>query len=455
MKDNISRKYVLKLAFPLFFASMSDVVMTAVDTMFVGKLGVPEIAAVGLSGIFIWASYNFFKGIPLCVGTFVSQNYGAKRYSKTIESLYNGLLIATISAIILFFYRYLVPYLVLLMKPSENVQNIAIPYIQIRMLGAVGFLSNIAFASFYKGIGKTSVIFKLNLLINIANIILDYFLIFGFNSFAGWGVKGAAIATVISQLGGLAIYSLHFYTFRLNQFRNISKKIRFNYAELKKLLHIGIPKNLFIFSITFSLFIFLVWIGRLGNTQLAATTIMFQLVLLSTISATGLGGAGSIYIGQYLGAQRSHSAFKSGYYAIEINLIMTLIFCVAIILAPSKICSLFNSNHDVIMYFNKILYLGILFIIFDNIQMVISQCLSGAGDTKIPFYAMLINAYLIFIPLTYLLTFKMGLGLSGAWLSNAIFMGLYATFTIYRYASKKWLKIDLFNYGNNSREASA
>lgn len=445
MLEKITRKELLKLAFPLFLASMSDLIMTTVDTIFVGRLGVVEIGAVGLSGIFIWASYNLFKGIPICTGTFVSQNYGAKKYPNCIVSLYNGLLVVAVSAAILFLYRYLVPHLVGLMKPSENVQEIATMYIQIRMLGALWFLSNIAFASFYRGIGKTGIIFRVNIAANLLNVVLDYILVFGVMGLGGLGVKGAAIATVISQFSGTVLYLFAFYSKREKVFEGSSMRLRFDFPELKKLLDIGIPKNLAIFSEVFATFMFTVFIGRLGDAQLAASTIMLQLVILSNASALGFGGAGAAMVGQYIGAGNRAEAYKSGYHSMEMNVIFTVVFSVVLVALSTQVCSIFNTDPMVIHYFNQIVFFGILFVCFDNLQIVAQYCLAGAGDTKIPFYAMLVAAYIIYIPLAYLFAFRLELGIWGAWMAAAIFVMSYAVFVVGRFMKKSWQKIVLLS----------
>lgn len=443
MEHNASRLDILSLGWPLALASAADIIMTTVDAIFVGHLGTAEIAAVGLSGIFIWASYNLFKGIPLCIGTFVSQNYGAKRFSNCVVSLYNGLLIVAIASLVFLLYRFLVPQLVVLMRPSPEVQQIAIQYTQIRILGAFGFLSCIAFASFYRGLGRTKIIFKVNLIINIMNVVLDYVLIFGVAGIGALGVKGAAIATVISQFAGLVMYAMAFYSRRGIPFEKINRRPRFDFTEIRKLLEIGIPRSLSIFSEVFAVFIFTVFIGRLGAAQLAANTIMIQLVVLSNISAFGLGGAGAALVGQFIGAGRKDDAYKSGYYSIEMNTVATIIFSIALLLLPGSICSIFNGDPIVVQYFKQIVFFGVVFVLFDGLQLAANHCLCAAGDTKIPFYGMLVAAYLIFIPISYLFAFNFGWGIWGAWLGLAVYIFIYGAFVVHRFIKRAWEKIVL------------
>ncbi|MFH1653107.1 MAG: MATE family efflux transporter [Pseudomonadota bacterium] len=443
MIENVDRKSIIKFAFPLILTGMSYIMMTTVDAIFVGRLGVSQIAAVGLSGFLIWAFYNFFTGIPLSVNTFVSQHFGAKNYSKTIVSVYNGMLIIIISSLLLFFIRIFTPEILKLMKPSQEVQKMAVIYTQMRLMGAPFYLANYVFASFYRGIGDNKIILKINIVINIINIFLDYILIFGFSEIKGMGIKGAAIATVISQLIGTLAYIVLFYKFKCEENKNSNYKLRFDSSELVTLVKVGFPRGLAMFAELFAAFVFVTLLGRLGDAQLAASTIMLQIVLFSNITALGLGRAGASLIGQFIGAKRKESAYKSGYYSAEINFTFTVMFSVLLIINSKNICSIFNTDPNVILFFDRIVVFGAIFVCFDGLQIIMNYCLGGAGDTKYPLYIILVVAYLIFIPLVYLLAFHFEYGIWGAWLASSIFIVLYGTLLFYRFVKKRWQMINL------------
>lgn len=434
-----SRLNVLKLAWPLILASASDVIMTTVDMAFVGHLGTVQIAAVGLSGLFIWATYNLFKGILICVGTMTSQNYGAKRYADSVAALYNGLFIAFLAALFLLFYRYATPTLFTLMKPSQAIQEVAIGYTNIRLFGAFGFLSCIAFAGFFRGIGRPRIILRVSIVMNLLNALLDYLFIFIFDL----GVFGAALATAVSQFTGMFLYIT---CFSFSKLENIPVYIRLpiiKYGELKKLLRIGVPFSLKIFSEVFIFFLFTVMVGRLGDAQLAATTIMIQILTFTNMTALGFGQAGEVVVGQNIGARRYDDAVKSGQYSIELNAFFTIGFSVVLLLFPKAICSIFNQDPLVAAYFSLIVFFGVVEVCFDGLQMVAGGCLGGAGDTKVQFYIMLFLGYLFFLPMVYIFAFELKLGVFGAWLASAVFILIFAVLLYYRFRSRAWKKIVL------------
>ncbi len=434
-----NRKTLLKLAWPLILASASDVIMTTVDTAFVGRLGTVQIAAVGLSGIFVWASYNFFKGTMLCVGALSSQNFGAGRYRYSVYALYNGLFLAILSAVALYFYRFAVPHLVSLMRPSEAVQQAAIQYTTIRLLGAAGFLCALAFAGFFRGIGSTRTVMKVSIFANLLNVVLDYFFIFTL----GMGVAGAATATAISQTTSAVIYLGIFVFGRQEHFIGATKRLALKWGEMKKLLQIGIPFNLKIFSEVFVFFLFMMFIGRLGDAQLAATTIMVQLLVLTNMTALGVGQAGEVMVGQLIGSKCQGDAHNAGLLAMNTNMMFTLGFSAVLLLIPATICSVFNQDPIVINYFRTIVIFGVFQICFDGLQMVAGCCLEAAGDTKVQFYYMIGLGYLLFLPMLYYLTFIHGWGIKGAWLASAIFFVTLSAAMFYRFKRGKWKQIHL------------
>jgi len=319
----------------------------------------------------------------------------------------------------------------------------AVIYTQMRLMGAPFYLANYVFASFYRGIGDNKIILKINIVINIINIFLDYILIFGFSEIKGMGIKGAAIATVISQLIGTLAYIVLFYKFKCEENKNSNYKLRFDSSELVTLVKVGFPRGLAMFAELFAAFVFVTLLGRLGDAQLAASTIMLQIVLFSNITALGLGRAGASLIGQFIGAKRKESAYKSGYYSAEINFTFTVMFSVLLIINSKNICSIFNTDPNVILFFDRIVVFGAIFVCFDGLQIIMNYCLGGAGDTKYPLYIILVVAYLIFIPLVYLLAFHFEYGIWGAWLASSIFIVLYGTLLFYRFVKKRWQMINL------------
>src|SRR5262249_39187441 len=156
-------------------------------------------------------------------------------------------------------------------------------------------------ASFFAGRGKTRVVFLVNVLATVVNCILDWFLIFGHAGFPRWGVRGAALATVISQVVGAAVL----FALLLKRHHRVlyatASAWRFERALFGRLLRFGIPAGLQVFSEIIALSFFLMIIGRIGTAELAASAIAFNLNMIVYMPMVGLSTGVSSLVGRYLG----------------------------------------------------------------------------------------------------------------------------------------------------------
>lgn len=430
---------IFTFSLPLILASASDVIMSTVDTAFIGHVGKVEIAAVGLSGLFVWAVYNLVKGILVSVGTLVSQNFGAKQYRQIVISVHCGLLISLIAAVLFFLLRSILPFLLSYMNPSADIQQAANTYLSIRFLGAFGFFGAIVFAALYRSLNLAKFVLITSIFANFTNILLDYLLIFTFD----YGIQGAAIATVISQWLSFAIYIVLFiyYDFsKIGILENIKKFFGIELTLLKKLLSIGIPYSLKFFSEVMIFYLFIMMSGWLSVDALAVTTIMFQIVIFTNMTASGIGHSAQVLVGQKIGAKELDSAKKAGRLCVELNLFIALGFSIILVLFSKYLIMIFNSEQSIASLFSSISFFGACMICGDGLQMVAGSALNGACDTKIQFKYMMIYGYVLFVPLCYILTFDFKLQLFGAWIAMAIFILLLGFALTYRFYSGQWEK---------------
>jgi multidrug resistance protein, MATE family len=436
MEEVIRTKYdVLKYSLPLILASASDVLMTTVDTAFVGHIGTIEVAAVGLSGMFVWATYNLIKGVLVTTGALISQKYGSENYPKIRSIVTTGLLIALIGAAFFFFFRYCLGSVLHYMDASKEVQVAANSYLHIRYLGAFGFFGSIVFASFFRSVNLAKIVLKVSVIANVSNIILDYLFIFVLNK----GLNGAAIATVTSQWLCLIIYIAYYYnkmTCLVGD--NYIKSKLIDIDELIKLLKIGIPYSLKFFSEMMVFFLFVMMTGWISNSALAATTIMLQIIVLTNMTGSGIGYAAQTLVGQKLGSNEIRKAKHLGKLCIKTNLIITISMSLVLLLLAKQIILLFNTDPDVAKTFASIVILGCFVINGDGLQIVISHALNGASDTKSQFNYMLMTGYLFFLPVCYLLITRFENKIVYAWLAMAIFIAIFSILLLYRFLVGTW-----------------
>ena len=432
---------VLWLAYPIVITMVSRTIMTFVDTAMVGRLGTPQMAAVGLAGILTWTILSFFGGFLTCVDTFVAQHYGADQPKAVAVVTWQGLYLAFGSYLLLLLISRFTPYLFGLMRPSVEVQRFGITYTQIRLYGGIGTLTYFTVSGFLRGIGNTRTPMWVEIFANLTNIVFDYLLIFGKFGFPRLEVAGAAIATVISGGVAASIYLMIFLSRKIDQQFQVRTHFQLQLSQIRRLLRIGLPMGVQGMLDIGNFTVFSAMIGRMGNAELAANTAAITLLHTSFMPLIGISLAATTLVGQYIGSGRHHYARESGYTAIKIGIAYTSLMAVLFFTIPSTLLALVTDDPSVIELGSKILFLAAIFQLSDGCGICSSGALKGAGDT---FFTMIVGisyGWLLFLPLSYWLGKRYGV--PGAWTGATIYIILLGMTYFLRFRSDRWEKIQI------------
>ncbi len=268
---------VLKLAFPLILSTGSSTIQMFVDRMFLTWHSSEAIAAAAPGGIVSFTLQCLFIGTAAYVNTFVAQYYGAKQYDKIASAIWQGIYFALASGV---FFLIFIP----LAKPIFNfaghapeVRALEIQYFTILCFGALPTFISSAVSGFFGGRGETKIIMWVNVLATVVNIVFDYLLIFGHFGFPKWGMKGAAIATVMAAyVAAIAVVLCMMKTKYRQEFLTL-KNHQFDLALFKRLMRFGLPNGFHFMLDLLGFTLFVLMVGRFGTLELAATTITFNI----------------------------------------------------------------------------------------------------------------------------------------------------------------------------------
>ena len=206
LEGNI-RKAIIKMALPLMGMAFIQMTYTMVDLIWLGRLSTEAVAAVGTAGFYVWLATAVTLITEVGMSVNLAQSYGRKDQDEvekfTIAGFQvNAMLCFLLMAIYLIFRRPLFEFY----KLPSDVEILAIQYHTIIAIGLVFVFSNVFFYSTFFSKGNSSTPFKVLVISLIFNIIADPILIFGLGPFPAMGIKGAAIATIMSQAIGTLIY---------------------------------------------------------------------------------------------------------------------------------------------------------------------------------------------------------------------------------------------------------
>lgn len=378
------------------------------DTFFVAQ----GVGTLGLAALnFAIPIYSIIHAIGLMVGM-----GGATRFSLSgskdvfTQSLYM-LIIASAVFYIMSFFSEPVAYF---LGADDKTMGYTSVYVRIMFLFSPMFMMNNCLICFVRNDGNPKLSMISMFVGSVSNIILDYVFIFP----CGMGMLGAAVATGISPVVGVAIMSYHFIK-RNNTFG--IKRTRPSFKSFCDISSIGISTFVTELSVGIVMVVFNIVIMRIaGNSGVAAYGVVANIALVFISVFTGIAQGMQPIVSQSYAKSDNKSIKKVLYYGI----VTTLVFCVCIYLLSfilaEPIVELFNSEKDaslaIIAKDGMRLYFISLF--FSGINVVMTIFFSALGRGKESFIISILRGIIVIVPVTLLMSYLFGM--TGVWLSSAI-----------------------------------
>ena len=397
-------KTLVKLAVPVTVSMVLFTVYLLVDLYFVGRLGPEAVAALSISS----NAFFIHLGFSTILGTggmaLIAQAFGRREYDHAARVFKQSLLMALVIGIIEAVTGFLLApaYIEFFGGTGKSLQW-GIEYFQIFSISFLFMLLLYVIGNCFRGMGNTKTPMMIMLQANVLNIVLDPILIFGWLGLPALGVRGAAIASLISQIYGLGIYG--YLIFVRGSHLDLKGRWRFDPKIIKQSLLIGVPSGMNHFLLAANLLITYRVISIYGTAALASIGIGFRILQSIYIPVIAVASAMAAIVGQNYGA-RKLSRITGTLGRAWLVCMIFMIGCTAIcLLYPKFLIGIFSNNPDVI-YFG-VVYLRIFSIGFVMVGtiMVASSAFQGLGKTY---------------P-----------GLVGAVVDNALFAGLVFTLPVY------------------------
>ena len=370
---------LLKLAIPTMIGGFISALYNIVDSIFVGHfVGKEALAALAISNTIQLAFIAFAAWISVGTGTLISRSLGAKRYDRVNQILFTGtaiILICTFT-LSLIMTNYL-DSILLYMGATEKILDDTMAYSKIIIL--FGFLVplNGVFQGVLRSKGLAAAAMNLSLIGAILNVFLDALFIISF----GWGVAGAAIATVISQF--IAILVGIYYIIKefklLEHFRHM---VVFDKAIIFQIMSIGAPSGLRLGMIVIASLAANKAIQPYGVVALASYGIVNRLISLAFMPIQGCNFGAQPIISFNYGANRIDRVRKTLFTGSMIMLFLGVTGTLCFIFMPIEFFKLFTTEIE-IMNFSKeaLAYTESFFFLF-GIYMLLSGFIQSVGYMK-------------------------------------------------------------------------
>lgn len=433
---------ILLLAVPMILELSLESVFALVDMFFVGKLGQNAIAVVGYTESMITMVYSLSIGLSTAATAIIARRVGEKEMSGASKAAIQALLISLfVSAIISFFGVIYAEKMLAFMGATPEVIAEGLAFTKIMFGFNIVIVLLFLINGIFRGAGNAALAMKSLWIASIFNIILDPLLIYGFGSWQGWGLEGAAIATCIGRGTGV-VYQLYHLFYGSGLIKIKWSDVFPDFTIIKSMVSLAWPATFQFIIASGSWIILTRLVADSGGTEASAGyQIAIRNVVFFILPAWGLSNAAATLVGQNLGAGQPQRAEKSVILATKYNAIfMTMVSIIFIFLSP-QIISFFTDQDEVQKIGISALQIIGSGFIFYGIGMVMIQSLNGAGDTRTPTWINFVGFWLFQIPLAYYFVTFTDWGLNALFAAIPIAETSIAVMAFIIFRQGKWKKV--------------
>lgn len=435
---------ILSLAWPTMLEQLMQTAVQYIDTAMVGSLGTQATAAVGATTTINWLISSTISALGVGFLAYISQACGSGDLKRAGKASAQAVLAALATGV--FFTGLtlsLSSVIPVWMQVEPQIRELAGTYFFILYTPMLARTATIVFGTVLRAAGDTKTPMRVGILVNIINVVLNYFLIYPSHSVlgiyipgAGLGVIGAAIASAAAfWVGGIAM------TAALWKHSVVSPRgyaIRPDWKVLGPCLRVALPNALQRFGTSLGYVAFAAMINSLGDVATAAHTIANTVESAFYIPGYGMQTAAATLAGNALGARDRQRIRDLARLIVLIEFILMMITGSMLFIFAPDMVGLFSMDSAVIFLGASVLRLVAVSEPFYGMSIILEGMLQGMGKTMMPFVCNIIGMWGVRIVGTYICTQMMGMGLISAWvcmISHNLL--LFVLFSLY-YLSGRW-----------------
>jgi MATE family multidrug resistance protein len=426
-------KELARLSFPIVIGQLSFALMSFIDTLLMGQLGVVELAGGGLGAVVFQFFYVVGIGVFVASANLIAYYKGKNDLDAVHQTLLAGLVLVLL--VFLIFTVSILNIGPLLLQLGQDAQAVqfAEQYLNVvvwSLLPAFGF---VLMRSFVIGMGKPGAILTISLIATALNYPISYVLMTGMFGLPEMGISGIALGTTIIAIGMFS--GLVFLTYRKPEF------VRFKFwhgwraftpARLLETMKLGFPIAL-AHAMEVGMFSAAALIvGLYGVTALAAHQVALQSTTLSFMIPLGISQAVSVKIGEFYGKQQTHLVRQALFNGLGLASMSAALAALVFLFAPEQLINFFIQTEEIneselaalFALASSILFVAALFQFVDAWQVILMGALRGLKLGVSPTVVAIFCYWCAGIPLSYIA--GLSWGAPGVWAGMGLGLALCA-----------------------------
>ena len=410
---------LLTFATPLFLSGLLQTVYNMVDMIVVGRfVGTNGLSAVAIGGEVLQLLTFVAMGISNAGQITISRYVGEGRRDRVgqmVGTMFTLLMSAAVIPMIIFLlgYRGVMRWL---NTPAAS-WDMTRDYIVTCIFGLVFIYGYNMVSAMLRGMGDSRHPFQFIAIASVLNIILDLIFVAGMHL----GAFGAALGTVIGQAVSF-IFALRLLYRNREQFYFDFKPEHFRiYGEvIRPLLSLGIPMVIQSAAITFSMLFVNSYVNSYGVNAVAVTGVGRKIEQIVNIVSQAVSSAGGAMIAQALGAGKIKRVPKVVMTAFCVVAVPAFLMGVITVLRPEWLFGLFSSDEAVLTLALTYIPFALIQYTGSTVRPAAFSLINGSGNSRLNLAVALLDGIVCRIGLAMLFGVKMGMGISGFWLGNAL-----------------------------------
>ncbi len=337
-------KLVMKVSVPIMVSMLVQALYNVVDGIFVARYSADALTAVSLAYPVQMLMIAASTGLGVGINSLISRRLGARRTEEAREAAKNGIFLQLCAYVLFLLFGIFGARPVMgMLTDSPVLQELGSEYLSIVCIFSFGLFMSITFERMMQATGNTMLSMLTQLSGALINIILDPIMIFGLLGFPAMGIAGAAYATVIGQICGMAIGLI------LNQTRNSELAVSFKgfrpeKKTLTSILSVGFPSIIMqsissVMNVGMNLILM-----AYGNTAVSVLGVYFKLQSFIFMPVFGLSNGLVAIIGYNYGAKLKQRIYEGIRFALKLAVGIMGVGLILFLTVPQVLLSLFEAN---------------------------------------------------------------------------------------------------------------
>ena len=406
-KQDAFRKSLFQIALPVTLQSLLQSSFSVVDQLMIGQLGSVSIAGIGLGGKFAGLFSVLVSAVAAVSGIMIAQHLGKKDLRQVGRSFYLNLIIALIIAVVFGTAAIGLPEKILsLYTKDQPTIEMASVYLRIYALGFLPAAVTTILSTLLRCMDAAVQPLYASIAAAVVNSGLNYILIFGKLGFPAMGTRGAALATVISQVCGCAITLIMFWRMRAKRRWNLPFSLQMDRSRWKHYAGILAPILVCEFFWSLGENVYASIYGHIGTQACAAMTLTNPIQALTIGALSGVAQASGIMVGKSLGAGEYQRARQESKKLMLCGFFGSLVLSASILIFAGYYVKIFQVEDSVrLMTINILMVYAVISPVKVQNMILGGGILRSGGRTEYVMYVDLIGTWIFGVPLGALSAF--------------------------------------------------